>query len=214
MRAPPPWLVLLPFGLTFALGTWALPRQPSRVPVHWEPDGQPDRYGTPAEGLLGMPGVLLLVSLIFLAVSRTQRSSAPLMHAVVLGMGLLGLGSAAAQAFGGDSFRSGMIGPGFLFILSGPALGRAAPESLTGPRLSPVNPAPSGRRVDRLWRGGGPGECVCPAGRVDHRRCPDWPGRHHTLRSAGSVAGPSGCRVLSQPGAPLPELVRPLPTRT
>ena len=37
------------------------------VPVHWGIDGQPDRYGSTAEGLLLMPAILFLILLLFSA---------------------------------------------------------------------------------------------------------------------------------------------------
>jgi hypothetical protein len=84
-----------------------------------------------------MPGILLFASLLVLTAAHAQPSVGNLMHMTVLGLGLLALGSTAAQAFDWDGFRTGMIGLGVLFMLAGPALGRAEPSSLTtGPRLS------------------------------------------------------------------------------
>lgn len=147
MRALPAWLLLLPFGLSFVLGAWAFPQQPSRVPVHWGPSGEPDRWGSPAEALFAMPGLLLATSLLMLVASRAQPGSEPLIRAGVLGMGLLALADTGAQAFGWDSFRTGMIGLGGLFMLMGPALSRSEPSSLNGPHLSPNTL----RRLGRVW---------------------------------------------------------------
>ena len=62
VRALPVWLPLLPLAVSVALGVWAFPRQPDRVPVHWGADGQPDRWGSPAEGLFALPAMLLVAS--------------------------------------------------------------------------------------------------------------------------------------------------------
>lgn len=146
-RIMPDWFPLLPFAVSFALGVWAFPRQPERVPVHWGADGQPDRWGSPAEGLFATPGTLLFVSLLILAASRAQPAATHLLRRVIFGLGLLALFSTAAQAFGGDSFRVTMVALGSLFLLMGPALGQTPPSSLSGPRLSPTTL----RRLGTAW---------------------------------------------------------------
>ncbi|ACO47890.1 DUF1648 domain-containing protein [Deinococcus deserti] len=147
MRTLPAWLLFLPFGLSFAVGVWALPQQSSRIPIHWGPSGQPDRWGSPLEGLFMLPGVLLFTSLLVLAASPARPTSAPLLRVSVLGLGLLALAHTTAQAFGWDSFRATMMGLGVLFILMGPALAQSEPSSLSGPPLS----ASTLRRLGRAW---------------------------------------------------------------
>lgn len=143
----PTWVLLLPFGLSFALGVWTLPHQPARVPVHWGPSGQPDRWGSPVEGLFVMPGILLFASLLVSAAAHAQPGAGPFMRMIILSLGLIALGDTAAQAFDWDNFRAGMIGLGLLFMLTGPALGRAEPGTLAGPKLSPVTL----RRLGTAW---------------------------------------------------------------
>lgn len=147
LGALPLWLLLLPFGVSFALAAWALPRQPERVPVHWNAAGQPDRWGSPAQALLVLPGSLLFGALVVLAAARAGSTSQPLLKAVVLGLGLMALGDVAAQAFGWNSFRVTMGTLGLLFLLVGPALGASGPSALNGPRLSRATL----RRLGQAW---------------------------------------------------------------
>lgn len=59
------WAGLL-LAASWLLGFWLLSRLPDRVPVHWNVEGQPDRYGSPFEGALLVPvmatAILLLLA--------------------------------------------------------------------------------------------------------------------------------------------------------
>lgn len=54
-------------GVTFAISAWAWFRLPDgvQVPVHWNIDGNPDRYASKTEGLFTMPVVMLVVATVF-----------------------------------------------------------------------------------------------------------------------------------------------------
>jgi uncharacterized membrane protein len=51
----------------FAFALWALPQLPDRVPTHWGLNGQPDDWSSPAFAAFLMPGMMVLLSLIFAA---------------------------------------------------------------------------------------------------------------------------------------------------
>lgn len=143
----PPWLLLLPHVSSFVLAAWALPHQPERVPVHWNAAGEPDRWGNPVEALFTLPLSFLAISLVLLAVSRSQATPQPMLRAAVLGLGFLAFGDVAAQAFEWNSFRVTMGALGVLFMLMGPALMASDPATLNGPRLSPA----AQRRAGQAW---------------------------------------------------------------
>lgn len=69
----PMWLLLA--GM-FALAsiTWAW--SPNRIPVHWDVAGQVDRYGSKAEGLLGIPLLAAGVYLLMLLLPRVDPGRA------------------------------------------------------------------------------------------------------------------------------------------
>jgi len=60
-----PAFVVTVAAIAFAL--WALPHLPARVPTHWGMNGQPDGWSSPAFAAFMMPGMMLLMSLIFAA---------------------------------------------------------------------------------------------------------------------------------------------------
>lgn len=149
-RSPlPVWLLFLPLAASFVLATWALPRQPDRVPVHWNAAGQPDRWGSPVEALFSLPGSILFVTLMIALVGRSQPGAQPVIRVAVFGLGVMALGDVAAQAFAWDSFRITMVTLGLLFLMLGPALRRSDPATLSGPRLSPA----SQRLAGQAWTG-------------------------------------------------------------
>jgi len=65
------WKTELPLLLVI-VGLWvaaalAWPTAPDQIPVHWTLDGEVDRYGGRAEGLLLLPGIATLIYLVSLA---------------------------------------------------------------------------------------------------------------------------------------------------
>jgi uncharacterized membrane protein len=73
-RTELPALVLV--LLTCALSAWAWPGVPDRVPVHWNIDGQVDRWGSRAEGMLIGPVMALLVYALFRVLPRLDPGRA------------------------------------------------------------------------------------------------------------------------------------------
>lgn len=63
MRKMLPAFIVIAAALAFAF--WALPHLPERVPTHWGIDGQPDDWSSPASAAFLMPGMMVLLALIF-----------------------------------------------------------------------------------------------------------------------------------------------------
>lgn len=69
----PMWLLLAGmFALAAITWAWA----PNRIPVHWDVAGQVDRYGSKAEGLLGIPLLAAGVYLLMLLLPRVDPGRA------------------------------------------------------------------------------------------------------------------------------------------
>lgn len=61
-------LSLIAAMLVLAALTWTA--APDRVPVHWGPSGEPDRYGGKIEGVLAAPGAAIALYLLLLFLPR------------------------------------------------------------------------------------------------------------------------------------------------
>jgi uncharacterized membrane protein len=80
-----------------AVSAWIWPSIPddARLPVHWNLDGEPDRYGSKVEALLAMPIVALVLTAVFLVLPyfeprrRNLEQSAKLWNAAAIGTALL-----------------------------------------------------------------------------------------------------------------------------
>jgi uncharacterized membrane protein len=70
------WAVLL-VAASWLLGLWLLARLPASVPVHWNLEGQPDRYGSPFEGALLVPVIatVILALLVYLPRLDPRRAN-------------------------------------------------------------------------------------------------------------------------------------------
>ncbi len=69
----PQWVILAAMFVTTAV-VW--PHAPDRIPVHWNINGQVDRYGGKVEGLLAMPLLALGIYLLLLALPRIDPGRA------------------------------------------------------------------------------------------------------------------------------------------
>ncbi len=58
------WAVLL-VAISWLLGAWLLLILPARVPVHWNAQGEVDRYGSALEGALLPPAIATFLTLVF-----------------------------------------------------------------------------------------------------------------------------------------------------
>jgi len=69
----PQWIIL---GAMFGAAALAWPQAPDRIPVHWNINGQVDRYGGRFEGLLVMPLVALGIYVLMLLLPRIDPGRA------------------------------------------------------------------------------------------------------------------------------------------
>ena len=122
----------------------AVPWLPARVPVHWGPDGQPDRFGSRWELLLLGPVALALTAGLQAALDRRDRvkrpgdDAAPQGQVLLLAMALLafvhGLLLAHVGGLVGDLFVGMGVGLSLFWALMGNFLGRVRPNATTGIR--------------------------------------------------------------------------------
>ena len=131
------WPALSALALSFAFATYAWPRMPETLPVHWGADGQPDRYGSRLEALFLMPMLMTGTYALLLAVERfsdNDRKNAPVLRVARLSIALLAALLVAAQAFGWPMTRTILIGTGLLLALLGNVMGKAQPSAFVGLR--------------------------------------------------------------------------------
>lgn len=134
-------------GVMLLASAWAYVNLPAdaRVPIHWGPDGQPDGFADKALGLILLPGITLLVSLMLAVIPRIEPRRANLERSgkayaatwigVVLLLGGLHL-LAVAVAVGAtlDLTRIVMGGTGVLFVVIGNYLPKVRPNYMMGIR--------------------------------------------------------------------------------
>lgn len=107
------------------LSLWAAPRLGERVPIHWNAQGEVDRYGSRLEGLIGIPLVTLGVSALLAFLPRVEprrrhlEQSAKAYHALwVLVLVVLGVVHAAVLFTGvGRAVPVGTLVPGLMGLL-------------------------------------------------------------------------------------------------
>jgi uncharacterized membrane protein len=129
----------------FAVAAWSWQQVPGRLPVHWNLQGQPDRWGGKFEGLLLMPlialglyGLMLVVPLVdpgrrnyanFAKAFNVIRIALVLFLALIYSVSVL-------AAFGRQLNMTTVILPavGILFIVIGNVLGKIRPNWFVGVR--------------------------------------------------------------------------------
>ncbi|AFZ67344.1 DUF1648 domain-containing protein [Deinococcus peraridilitoris] len=124
------WPTLLAFAVTFAASAYLWPRSPEVIPVHWGLNGEPDRFGSRAEGLLLLPGLLLGNALLMLAVERFSAHgarNATVLRTVRLVMGVTAALLTLRMVFDWEVPRTVIIAVGIIFALLGNVLGKAHP---------------------------------------------------------------------------------------
>ncbi|MGE5553488.1 MAG: SdpI family protein [Betaproteobacteria bacterium] len=128
----PLWLLL---AASLVVGIVLYPALPDRIPLHWNIQGQIDRYGSKAEGVFGMLALNVGLYLFFLALPRfdprrenyakfapTYRFFRSLF--VVFMTVLWGVAMAAAKGMPVDTARVVPLMVSALFILIGNLMGR------------------------------------------------------------------------------------------
>jgi uncharacterized membrane protein len=130
-----------------AASAWIWPSLPddARLPVHWNLDGEPDRYGSKLEALAAMPTIAVLLTIVFLVLPhfdprrQNLQQSAKLWNAAAIGTVLL---IAAVHAFlvlsaiGQPLDVKSILLPGIagLFIVLGNYLGKTRSNWFAGIR--------------------------------------------------------------------------------
>lgn len=144
-------LSIIPLGLMAMLGAWAFNAvtPDARFPVHFGLDGQPDRWGDPAEAFFAMVGIGVLVTAIFAVLplldprgSNLRRSSGFYLTAWMATLCFLALlhGAMTLSALGYIDLGSDMIIRGsacavsLLLMVIGNVMGKSRPNWFAGVR--------------------------------------------------------------------------------
>jgi uncharacterized membrane protein len=143
------WKTELPLLLVI-VGLWvaaalAWPTAPDRIPVHWGMNGEVDRYGGRAEGLIAMPAIATLIYIVMLLVPRldpgrlnytkfvgaytTIRVSVIALLAVIYAVVLL-----TARGVPVDMNRFIGLAVGAMFFVMGNVMGKLRPNWFFGVR--------------------------------------------------------------------------------
>ncbi len=139
------WPTLLIWLIHAALVAWSWNRLPERMPVHWNLQGEVDRYGGRFEALAVAPLILLAATLVMFAAQRSQPRNGGVLSVVRLGLALLGLSLTARYPLEWSAARAVLIGLGMFFTLSGNVMGRVQPSRWVGFRT------PWTYRSKRAW---------------------------------------------------------------
>ena len=141
------WLGFVVAAVALALGVWAWPRLPARVPTHWNIHGVPDGYSSRLIAVLLMPGIVLALNGLFRILplldprrvnyEKFQDTYWLIANALVIANGL---GVPVAMA------RLMPVGIGLLFIVLGNSLARVQPTWFVGIRT------PWTLSSDTVWR--------------------------------------------------------------
>jgi uncharacterized membrane protein len=144
-------------AVILAFSLWALPTLPTRVVTHWGVDGQPNGWSSPLFAAFLLPGVMVLMSVIFAALPNIDPLKKNyqfhgsvyflLANVIVLFMGLihlLVLGSALGWPVNMRLVLPVLVGALFVFV--GRLLPRIRPNWFMGIRT------PWTLSSERVWR--------------------------------------------------------------
>ncbi|WP_161882427.1 DUF1648 domain-containing protein [Deinococcus alpinitundrae] len=123
---------LLVLAVNAALIVWTWNRIPETLPVHWNVQGEIDRYGGRFEALALVPLILLAVSLLLIALQSRMPKNTEIMRVVRLGLSLLGLCITAQYALDWTPERAVLLGMGLVFVLLGNVMGKVQPSPWVG----------------------------------------------------------------------------------
>ncbi|MEY4531815.1 MAG: hypothetical protein RLZZ156_2536, partial [Deinococcota bacterium] len=139
----------------FVYGIWSYLPLPERVPVHFDINGNPDRFGSKLEAgvaLLSMPMMIVVLSLVlwWVAKNDTRVANKKMLKVSQISMVLLLLlvQFSIAQGMQAGRFDDGRwigIGLGVLLIALGNLMPKIAPNAYAGLRL------PWTLASDRAW---------------------------------------------------------------
>lgn len=131
--------------LALSLWAWSQVPEGQRIPVHWGPDGQPDRWGSRFEGLFTIPIATLLTAGLLgviprfeprgLHLAQSRKAYVALWIALVLFLGAIHA-ALALSAVGRpvDVARIVPVGLGVLFLVVGNYLGQLRSNFTAGIR--------------------------------------------------------------------------------
>jgi uncharacterized membrane protein len=126
------WPILLTLSLNVALIAWTWNRIPESVPVHWNMQGEVNRYGGRFEALAMMPLILLVASLLLLVIQRAMPANAGVIRVVRLAEALLGVIFTTQYAFDWGALKVALVGIGVFFALIGNVMGKVQPSPWVG----------------------------------------------------------------------------------
>jgi len=151
------WLGFVVAAVALALGVWAWPRLPARVPTHWNIHGVPDGYSSRLVAVLLMPGIVLALNGLFRILplldprrvnyEKFQDTYWLIANALVLILlGVHALVIASGPGVPVAMARLMPVGIGLLFIVLGNSLARVQPTWFVGIRT------PWTLSSDTVWR--------------------------------------------------------------
>jgi uncharacterized membrane protein len=131
--------------LAASFWVWSAIPDGTQIPVHWNLEGQVDRYGSKAEALLFMPAIVVFITLIFVAIWRLDprrrniEASGKMWNAIGIGVSLLmayvhALLLLIAQGYAIDMGEFLMPAMGVLFMVIGNYLGKSRSNWFAGVR--------------------------------------------------------------------------------
>src|SRR3989442_539021 len=151
------WLGFVVAAGALALGVWAWPRLPARVPTHWNIHGVPDGYSSRLVAVLLMPGIVLALNGLFriLPLLDPRRVNYEKFQdtywLIANALALFLLGTHVLVMVNGLGYPVAMsrlmpVGVGLLFIVLGNSLTRVQPTWFVGIRT------PWTLSSDTVWR--------------------------------------------------------------
>jgi uncharacterized membrane protein len=139
------WAPLSILAAMLAASAWSWSHVPERMPVHWDLQGQADRYGGRTEGLLVLPLVAIVIHFLFLVLPRFDpgRDNYPRFRGayltirlavllVVAALHAVLLASAQGIEIPFDGALTGLIAA--LFVAIGLVMGKLRPNWFVGIR--------------------------------------------------------------------------------
>ncbi|AZI42021.1 DUF1648 domain-containing protein [Deinococcus psychrotolerans] len=126
------WPTLLTLAANAGLIAWLWNRIPTTVAVHWNLQGEVDRYGGRFEALALVPLILLAVIGVMWVAQRLTPNNGAVMRVVRIGLALFGLTFTAQYALGWTPERAVLVGLGFFFVLLGNVMGKVQPSPWVG----------------------------------------------------------------------------------
>jgi uncharacterized membrane protein len=139
-RELPQWILL--WGM-IALAAFTWDAMPDRLPVHWNLDGEPDRFSGKAEGLLALPAIALVAYVLLLLAPKLTATTLERLGGIYTGVRigvilmlavLYGLIVLSVRGYPIDLTRAATVLVGALLEAVGAVMGRMQPNPVMGIR--------------------------------------------------------------------------------